>query len=962
MHRPTVTLVCALVIISCWACRAGAGIPSPARLENSSHVGIRFEDAGVSMPIGLPAAKRASARFHWSTVAWGRACDLRPIGSRVISYSRNRVNYAGAGLVEWYRETAYGLEQGFDVATRIPGVGPLVIAGARPSTEVGVQVVSGGTELQIQDRRSGGALRCRCLVATDATGRILTSEFAVNDSFLEIVVDDSDAVYPIVIDPLYTAPQTTISNYGTYVSTVGDVNGDGFADVAVSDPYFTDGSYLNRGRVCVFLGGANGVATTPWWSTTGYGGGNPGQNWYVGDPTFGGDFNGDGYGDVCVGAGLLSLGNDWFEIYYGSPSGMTYGWTGLAPADDYGAAYPQELTSIANAGDLDRDGKDEIIGGNGNFENSGGYSIGAIFTWHTGGGDLKYPDSTIRGDTGNRIGTIVASTGDVFGDSWTDIVTTGPNGATLYDGFNGFLGWGWNYGGTYTTGLAGDVNGDGYADIVLGNATQTLVFAGSIDGPPGQPSWTLAAPATSLFTAGDIDGNGCADLLVANQSDGSQRGAVRVYQGYPSGGPQMVTTIQGDPGDYLGWATCTAGDVNGDGLSDVAIASWPLAGNTVKIFPAFNIAIYSGVGCQWATQGDPTSRVGFSVASSGDVNGDGYSDLVVGAPGDFGSNTGGFAFCCLGSSSGPSGSPGWYAWGGALGDSLGHSVACAGDVNGDGYSDVIVGAPGSSRGQTKEGIAYLYFGHPSGLSPAPDWSYESNDAGGLFGWGVASAGDVNGDGYGDVVIGEPNYTPSQDLVEVGRSMVFLGSANGLASQPAWQHSAGYDHAHTGRSVACAGDVNGDGYSDVIIGNPTDWIGRVEAGRSYVYYGSADGLSPEPGWGIEGGQDWEHFGSCVASVGDVNGDGYSDIAVGSEGYDRDSNPLPRRRLRIAHDARDPCWVCSAAVMSSTRTPSPAPSTPRTTLPTGSSRQRLAGTARGCSATASLRLERGHSGEG
>src|SRR5262249_31525458 len=114
---------------------------------------------------------------------------------------------------------------------------------------------------------------------------------------------------------------------------------------------------------------------------------------------------------------------------------------------------------------------------------------------------------------------------------------------------------------------------------------------------------------------------------------------------------------------------------------------------------------------------------------------------------------------------------------------FGFSVATAGDVNGDGYSDVIVSAPYFSNGETDEGRVYLYLGSASGLSTTPAWTAESNQAGAVFGLSVASAGDVNGDGYSDVIVGAPNYTNGQN--GEGRAFVFLGSASGLAASPAW---------------------------------------------------------------------------------------------------------------------------------------------------------------------------------
>ena len=290
--------------------------------------GSIFDENGVRLRVLGPDAATTQPDFEWSTLAWGREGDLHPVGQRALVRASDRVQYHGSGLIEWYRETPEGIEQGFDVPSRYPGAGRLVIAGAHP-VDLEIAASADGSEIRIGNRESGESIRCNGLVALDALGRVLPSRFVIDNSLLCIVVDDAQATYPIVIDPLYsTDPQTIIPGYGVCFSTVGDVNGDGFSDFAISDPWNGDAG-SDHGRGNVFLGSPTGVATTPWWTTTGYGGGNPGEYWYFGLPTFGGDFNGDGYGDVCFVAGLLSNGIDWFEVYHGGPNGMGDLRTGL---------------------------------------------------------------------------------------------------------------------------------------------------------------------------------------------------------------------------------------------------------------------------------------------------------------------------------------------------------------------------------------------------------------------------------------------------------------------------------------------------------------------------------------------------------------------------------------------------------------------------------------------------------
>jgi hypothetical protein len=201
----------------------------------------------------------------------------------------------------------------------------------------------------------------------------------------------------------------------------------------------------------------------------------------------------------------------------------------------------------------------------------------------------------------------------------------------------------------------------------------------------------------------------------------------------------------------------------------------------------------------------------------------------------------------------------WRAEGDQEGSHFGGSVGTAGDVNGDGYADVIVGAAYFDNGQVDEGRAFVYHGSATGPSATPDWTAEPDDVGAWFGSGVGLAGDVNADGYDDVIVGSAHFG---DVVEDGGTFVYYGSADGLSPTPNWSVLG----ARVGRG---AGDVNGDGYSDVIVANRGDAV---------AYHGSADGLSLTPDW-IADGSDDEWIAS-VGAAGDVDGDGYGDVIVGA----------------------------------------------------------------------------------
>jgi hypothetical protein len=134
------------------------------------------------------------------------------------------------------------------------------------------------------------------------------------------------------------------------------------------------------------------------------------------------------------------------------------------------------------------------------------------------------------------------------------------------------------------------------------------------------------------------------------------------------------------------------------------------------------------------------------------------------------------------SEAGLSGAAGWSALGGQNGANLGISVATAGDINGDGFADVIVGAYLYDNGQTNEGRALVYHGSATGLQATAAWSAESNEPFASFGFSVATAGDVNGDGYDDVIIGATRHENGQE--DEGGAWVYLGSPTGLAASPA----------------------------------------------------------------------------------------------------------------------------------------------------------------------------------
>ncbi|HZN03230.1 MAG TPA: integrin alpha, partial [Candidatus Polarisedimenticolia bacterium] len=281
----------------------------------------------------------------------------------------------------------------------------------------------------------------------------------------------------------------------------------------------------------------------------------------------------------------------------------------------------------------------------------------------------------------------------------------------------------------------------------------------------------------------------------------------------------------------------------------------------------------------WAAESEqPGASFGLSVATAGDVNGDGYSDIIVGAPHfDAGQEDEGRVFAYFGSAAGPSASPDWSAEGDQAHALFGSAVAAAGDVNGDGYGDLVVGAPRFDDGDEDVGGAFVYLGSPSGPGDSPVWMVEGTRPFAGFGTSVATAGDVNGDGRDDLLVGAPRH--AEGGVEQGAAFLYLGSAAGPADQPAWVATGGQPGGRFGERVAAAGDVNGDRRSDIAVGAPRQDDGDMEEGRVFVYLGSTTGLSAGPDWSAEIDQPGALFGSSLAA-GDVNGDGYGDLVVGA----------------------------------------------------------------------------------
>ena len=703
---------------------------------------------------------------------------------------------------------------------------------------------------------------------------------------------------PNAMNKRFLNGQTEGELFGYSVSNAGDVNGDGFSDIIVGAERYSN----DAGRAYIYFGGATMDNTADIILTGEAAGNNVGCS-----VSTAGDVNGDGFSDVIVGAYIndeAGSNSGKSYIYFGGSnmdSSPDVEMTGEAEEDFFGY-------SVSTAGDVNGDGfSDVIIGAYGNDE--AGSSSGKAYIYFGGASMDNTPDIEITGEaTGNEFGYSVSNANDVNGDGFSDVIIGAykNDAGRVYVYFGGSKmdstadvilsgeSTGDQFG--YSVSTAGDVNEDGYSDIIVGanhngeggkNAGKAYIYFGgaSIDNTP-DVEMTGEMPGDYLgitvSDADDLNGDSYSDVVVGaygNDVMGNLAGRAYVYFGGTAMNNTADIVMSGEAeADYFGCSVSTAGDINGDGYSEVIVGACrnDLGGINAGRAYIYSISLTGGdIPDLFITGNVAGDNFGSSVSSAGDVNGDGFPDIIVGA---VGTNSGrGSAYIYLG---GPQ--MNYIAdvilTGENAGDHFGTSVSTAGDVNRDGYSDVIVGTgtglPPYGFVKVDTGKAYIFYGGAF-MDNTADVIMTGNSRNEKLGWSVSTAGDVNKDGYSDVIVGSYDI----DIEPVRRAYIYYGGAS--MDNIADVVLTGEINYYFGSSVSTTGDLNGDGYSDVIVGATP--FGTTGTGRVYIYYGGASmDITADVEMTEEAAEDY--FGSSVSSAGDVNGDGYSDVIIGGDGND------------------------------------------------------------------------------
>jgi hypothetical protein len=475
----------------------------------------------------------------------------------------------------------------------------------------------------------------------------------------------------------------------------------------------------------------------------------------------------------------------------------------------------------------------------------------------------------------------------------------------------------------------------------------------------------LSRFGTSGCPAGDVNGDGHDDVVIGEpeydaSTTYSDSGRAYLYYGTDDGldiaSPRIFEPPKLEANGFFGLQACGVGDVNGDNYDDVAVSLSNYDGampDEGAVYVWYGSASGPSASYNWMAHGpedDYYAHFGWGMGPAGDVNGDGYDDVIVGAY-RYDYNSIANAYVWYGGPMpgglGPTGTPANADWiasapdptasGNPAGSGFGVYVGTVGDVNGDGYDDIYVGAPRYSNPETHEGAIFVWYGSSAGLGDPgtlanADWHAESNQAEAIMGgpypdsqWPSTQgrAGDVNGDGYDDLIVGAPKYDHPE--TEEGAAFLWYGSetglgANGTPDNADWSVESNQASAWLGWSVGTAGDFSGNGIDDLVIGaNYYDAPGQGNSGAIFMWLGSPSGIR-----GGNGTPDNAHhfaygdtanavLGFIAVTAGDVNGDGLGDVLATAPQYLPPSTRNGRAYVYLGFEGEPPRYLFLPLVM-------------------------------------------------
>jgi hypothetical protein len=797
---------------------------------------------------------------------------------------------------------------------------------------------------------------------------------------------------------------------GYSVAGVGDVNHDGYDDIVIGALYADYGGRTNTGAAFIVFGspsrstGVVDAVNTLAPKGIRISGAVSGDYWGQA-VNRAGDFNKDGIDDLIIsgtgynnpftGAAVVIFGktSGWVDIDLASFTSGTAGFwiLGAAVGDNGGS-------SVSAAGDVNGDGVDDLIVSSITADSQSKIDSGASYV--------------IFGHSTGTFNTIALAT-----------FSSGSSGFKIYGAAAG------DFSGYQVSG-AGDMNGDGYSDVIIsaiyydrsggtdcgavyvifGHNTTTAFTNIDLAALSSNRGFRITGAAAndrlgySLCSAGDFNHDGYSDVVIGSQANktyvllGHSNAATFSnvdLSAFTAGSAGFVVSGGGGFGSSVGGGA----DVNGDGIHDIVVAA-PLYSATGVVYVLYgrpqaqlvNFNVLTGLTSVrgFRIVGASSMGGGWWVSTVSDFDGDGLGEIVVGARGaDFSGRTdAGAVYLIYGELSAPTSQPsrqptrqpsrqptmqpsfqpasqptaqpsrqptgqptrqptsqpsrqpsarptsspvsersgdvnlatwskpgqGLEVWGALAGDAAGFSVADAGDVNKDGYRDVLIGAPFADlTGKEDAGAAYLVFGSPSRSTSTVDTASSILPKGikvlgasayDHWGWSVSGAGDFNKDGIDDFIVSGTVHDP-HSRVDCGAALVIFGKTSGWADinlASFTSGSAGFwiwggaNSDYLGSAVGDAGDVNGDGAGDLIVGaSHADPQSKLDSGATYVIFGhstatafatidTASFTSGSAGFKIYGATVGDTNGEKVSGVGDLNGDGYDDIVTAAVLYD------------------------------------------------------------------------------